>query len=210
MAQSLNDPEYLKRIAEMIKNPSLRDEMMRGSGRATVFIHALPGGMNLLTSFFSPSTTEQFQGDDPSTEEANERMSKILGANKATNSSSPNSDALPNPWAPQRNQVTSPAPVLQSPYGSGARAASGLQNPFFPFQMFSPSTPFREPTHNAPNAGSLYSAPRNPEPIEVKYNEELSTLLEMGFEDVELNKIALREAEGDLLRAVDYIEENRK
>jgi ubiquilin len=70
-------------------------------------IEAIPGGFNYLSSMFKDMDVLSESGSDPSTDEANKRLAEKYGVVSPTQSG-PNSQALPNPWAPAPKPQRSP------------------------------------------------------------------------------------------------------
>ncbi|KAJ2997722.1 hypothetical protein HDV02_005192 [Globomyces sp. JEL0801] len=115
-----------------------------GRDRALSNIESIPGGFNHLSSMFK--SMDGPRTADPSTEEANRRMAIMLGANNKSPTDGPNTDALPNPWAPQRNKPNTASPSSALPFfggmGNSMSPTGGI--PFNPFgfnqnAMYNPS-----------------------------------------------------------------------
>lgn len=131
----MRDPQFLQNAMNMMKNPAARKEMMRNQGAYRVFIpisssfsraffftdrqlsniEALPGGFNYLSSVFKDMQDPLGDsGEDPSTDEANKRLANAFGVKKASSpvESGPNSEPLPNPWAPPPQSSSRPLGIL--------------------------------------------------------------------------------------------------
>ncbi|KAI8899328.1 hypothetical protein BC833DRAFT_586103 [Globomyces pollinis-pini] len=142
--ENLSDPNFLQEMTKAVKNPKLMQEMMRNQDRALSNIESIPGGFNHLSSMFK--SMDGPRTADPSTEEANRRMAIMLGANNKSPTDGPNTDALPNPWAPQRNKPNTASPSSALPFfggmGNSMSPTGGI--PFNPFgfnqnAMYNPS-----------------------------------------------------------------------
>ena len=93
----MRDPAFIKQTLETLKNPVTRKELMRNQDRQLSNIEALPGGFNYLSSIFNDLKDPLGDSPDPSTEEANQRLAQVLGAD-TSQSQGPNLTPLPNPW----------------------------------------------------------------------------------------------------------------
>ena len=93
----MRDPSFIKQTLESLRNPVTRKELMRNQDRQLSNIEALPGGFNYLSSMFKDLKDPLVDSRDPSTEEANLRLARVLGADSPCNQG-PNLTPLPNPW----------------------------------------------------------------------------------------------------------------
>eukprot|EP01130_Rhizamoeba_saxonica_P005285 TRINITY_DN2121_c2_g2_i2.p1 TRINITY_DN2121_c2_g2~~TRINITY_DN2121_c2_g2_i2.p1 ORF type:complete len:431 (-),score=111.50 TRINITY_DN2121_c2_g2_i2:60-1352(-) len=94
LAGALSDPAHLRQMSEIMSNPAARSELLRNSERAMANIENIPGGFDLLARYFGPNGTEDdTSARSPQTVEYDNEDDPI------DNSSGPNTQALPNPWA---------------------------------------------------------------------------------------------------------------
>ncbi|KAG1435855.1 hypothetical protein G6F56_013803 [Rhizopus delemar] len=102
-------------------------EMQRNNDRALSNIEAIPGGFNHLRRMYStiqePMESAMSPSGIRSSEEANERLARQLNVESVPDNSL-NTQALPNPWAPQQQ-------TTRSSNSSSTPDQSALgQNPF--------------------------------------------------------------------------------
>ncbi|KAJ3336861.1 Ubiquilin-3 [Gonapodya sp. JEL0774] len=107
--QIINDDGFMRQTAQLARNPSLMNEMMRNQDRALAHIENIPGGFQALSSMhrqLQPLTAPPEDPNAPS-DEASRQIAEALGANRR-HGEGVNTDALPNPWAAPaaRNAVT--------------------------------------------------------------------------------------------------------
>eukprot|EP00922_Rhytidocystis_sp_ex-Travisia-forbesii_P001575 GHVS01002187.1.p1 GENE.GHVS01002187.1~~GHVS01002187.1.p1 ORF type:complete len:577 (+),score=89.46 GHVS01002187.1:155-1885(+) len=112
----LNDPQMLRQSLEMMRNPSLLREMMRSTDRAMINIEAIPGGFNALRRMYHSIQEPLWNVVD---------SNPLGGPNGSRDQPTPNydvhaenppdTDALPNPWAPQSSQTSPTVPPRSSP-----------------------------------------------------------------------------------------------
>ncbi|KAJ1622595.1 hypothetical protein T492DRAFT_1061346 [Pavlovales sp. CCMP2436] len=121
----LTDPNVLRQTVETARNPALMREMTRTSDRAMSNIEAHPEGFNALRRMYNTigplsqigsGAEEEFESSEPS---------------RATESETPNTEALPNPWAspqqpPPRAQ---PRPILPVGIGGGVGGLGAFGGP---------------------------------------------------------------------------------
>eukprot|EP01120_Amphizonella_sp_Union-15-10_P016866 TRINITY_DN9150_c0_g1_i1.p1 TRINITY_DN9150_c0_g1~~TRINITY_DN9150_c0_g1_i1.p1 ORF type:complete len:442 (+),score=54.02 TRINITY_DN9150_c0_g1_i1:41-1366(+) len=122
----LNDPQTLRQTMEMARNPALMREMMRNSDRAMSNISNHPEGFNMLSRMYrnvqEPMMNATLSENPYLQFSANERSSdNPNNSPQSPESGTPNSSALPNPWAPAQSsvplsQLGGPS-IPQSPFG---------------------------------------------------------------------------------------------
>merc|ERR1719356_1382701 len=119
--QMLNNPEVLRQMMEIARNPSRLQEMTRTMDRQMQNLEAMPGGMNILQRMYrdvQEPVLNAMGGPNPFQD---------LRNNSATPSEVPATETnqpAPNPWAPQQNTGT---PAAAPPPTSGAGAPLGGQ-----------------------------------------------------------------------------------
>ncbi|XP_065301135.1 ubiquilin-1 isoform X1 [Dermacentor albipictus] len=105
----LNNPEMLRQTMEMVRNPSMLQELMRTQDRAMSNIESAPGGYNALRRMYTElqepimnAAQEQFGGNpfasllENSTQAGNNTVQGQSQSSQGTENRNP----LPNPWAP--------------------------------------------------------------------------------------------------------------
>ena len=107
----LNNPEVLRQTMELVRNPSVYQELLRSNDRAMANLESIPGGYNALQRMYRDiqepmltSLTEQFT------------QNPFAGLAENTGSNQQNSRSVPNPWTSQANsgsQNRSMASVMQ-------------------------------------------------------------------------------------------------
>jgi ubiquilin len=117
--------------------------MMRNQDLTLANIQNIPGGFQRLTSLFNSMNSVSIAGSDPSTEEANMLMASRLGVSPTLSTDSPNSQALPNPWATPRASPMSALPFGNfGPFGMGFPPSSNsAQNTSMPNQTINTASP---------------------------------------------------------------------
>jgi hypothetical protein len=191
LREAMNDPSFFTELTRASTNPSLRAEMMRNQDRTLQNIESMPGGMQHLSSMFKnlDKTTSLRPAD--STEEGDKLLARqLLGPNTSPSTYGPNTEALPNPWAPRTRRdvpITSSIPILpistfsnritptlpsymemlqqRSNIANNSNQPEGILHQFSLLQPPSGSGPQLQPD----------------EPIETRYKEQLDSLKDMGF-----------------------------
>eukprot|EP00922_Rhytidocystis_sp_ex-Travisia-forbesii_P001574 GHVS01002186.1.p1 GENE.GHVS01002186.1~~GHVS01002186.1.p1 ORF type:complete len:418 (+),score=47.28 GHVS01002186.1:987-2240(+) len=138
----LNDPQMLRQSLEMMRNPSLLREMMRSTDRAMINIEAIPGGFNALRRMYHSIQEPLWNVVD---------SNPLGGPNGSRDQPTPNydvhaenppdTDALPNPWAPQSSQTSPTVPPRPSP----PTATLGQTPPTFNSSPVPPSSAITPP-----------------------------------------------------------------
>jgi ubiquilin len=93
----LSDPNMLRQTMETARNPALMREMMRSSDRAMSNMESHPEGFNALRRMYSTIQEPLNQiglGDDAADSQTSEQETT-----RSLQSETPNTTALPNPWA---------------------------------------------------------------------------------------------------------------
>ncbi|KAI1301779.1 Ubiquilin-1 [Halotydeus destructor] len=125
----LNNPELLRQTMEMVRNPSMLQEMMRQQDRALSNLESIPGGYNALRRMYTElqepmmnAAQEQF-GGNPFASLANNQ------ANSQATTGTENRNPLPNPWGQPANSTNPTTPSTGTPgLGSaGMFNSSGMQ-----------------------------------------------------------------------------------
>ena len=144
----LNDTSLLRQSLESTRNPELRREMQRNTDRAMSNIEMHPEGYNMLRRMYS-TIQEPFDNIAPSefldsstTEEGHQSSST---ASSTTNGQTPNTSALPNPWAPTPQQPPGGPTFSNGPLpptlGNGPVPPSAFGNILFPPTLNASSPP---------------------------------------------------------------------
>merc|ERR1719195_1497301 len=119
--QMLNNPEVLRQMMEIARNPSRLQEMTRTMDRQMQNLEAMPGGMNILQRMYrdvQEPVLNAMGGPNP--------FQDLQAANSPSQvPSTETSDPAPNPWAGGQAQPGQAAP--QPPPTSGAGAQLGGQ-----------------------------------------------------------------------------------
>ncbi|XP_042424772.1 ubiquitin domain-containing protein DSK2b-like [Zingiber officinale] len=164
-AHILNDPNTLRQSLEVMRNPELMRELMRSTDRAMSNIESSPEGFNMLRRMYETVQEPFLNATAGAGNEGNDvgqnPFAALLGnqggvqsrdltpdqpgtgSNQTNESSSPNSNPLPNPWSRTGAQTTNttPAPPRdgRSPSIGGLsgleRMAGGMTDPSFVNQL---------------------------------------------------------------------------
>lgn len=169
---------------------------MRNMDRSLANIEMIPGGFDAMQRVYH-SIQEPLER--AASESVHNRINSGQNSTKRGNGGQgdseglqgPTSSALPNPWA--RNGGNS-----QNLYGNS------MQSPFSVFA--SPNNALRPPL--LPQFSQITSPPAADIPFVVQYQPLLAELADMGFVDEDANLAALIEADGDLWRALDILEDD--
>ncbi|CAG0898763.1 unnamed protein product [Cyprideis torosa] len=97
----LNNPAVMRQTLEMMRNPSIMQEMMRSNDRALNNIESFPGGFSALQRMFS----EYHEPVMDAAQFARNPFASLSSDNDADRTENPqagreNTEALPNPWSP--------------------------------------------------------------------------------------------------------------
>lgn len=187
----------------------------------------MPGGFNQLSSMFKsmsgPSTSS-----DPSTEEANRKMARRMGVLSSPTNGGPNEEALPNPWAPQKNSnyrlttvravrsATSSIPTsspiaLGLPTNLSRSAPSRVEELEALMNFRNQLNPSIAPVNSLlPRPPTITTQTISPggvplAPVEVRYESQLLSLRQMGFTNEEQNKKAVLACGGNVDLAVSFL-----
>ena len=142
----LSDPAVLRQSLETARNPQLMREMMRNTDRAMSNIEAHPEGFNMLRRLYTNVQQPLSQLGQPSTSDDGPDVEPTASP------TTPNTTALPNPWAPAPpSAAASPAGLFGAP-----RPAAGMpmRNPLAFAQMFG-GAPGVPPPNRPPAAAGL-------------------------------------------------------
>ncbi|CAN7985236.1 unnamed protein product, partial [Ixodes hexagonus] len=116
ISHMLNNPELLRQTMEVVRNPSMLQELMRTQDRALSNLESVPGGYNALRRMYTElqepmmnAAQEQFGGNPfasllnaggtgaPGTQPQQQPED---GGQSPSNQGTENRNPLPNPWAP--------------------------------------------------------------------------------------------------------------
>jgi len=225
----LESPETIQFMSDIIKNPSLRDEVVRNADRAIAQLESLPGGFNALHRLHN-------QLDDPYesllSQNNNNQQNTNNNQEQTHQQTAPTNTPLPNPWASNSNQnnnnmnnMMNNMNLFNSMFGTNQQQ-TGQQPNMFPYfnPMFNPQInqgsdnsnqqtgqqqpnmfPFY-PMYNSmmeQNQGGTINQPDVPP--EEKYKVQLKQLEDMGLTNKEVNIKALTESKGNVDRAISKI-----
>ena len=141
----LSDPAVLRQSLETARNPQLMREMMRNTDRAMSNIEAHPEGFNMLRRLYTNVQQPLSQLGQPSSSDDGPDVEPTASP------TTPNTTALPNPWAP-----APPSAAAASPAGlfGPSRPGAGMRNPLAFAQMFG-GAPGVPPPNRPPAAAGL-------------------------------------------------------
>lgn len=171
IGQMMSDPQFLRQVMDMARNPELSREMRRNADRAIANLEAIPGGFNHLQRMYNqiqaPLESAFTPGQQSDTEEANRRLAEELRVQEVQQGEL-NNAALPNPWGPRPQQQSHNDPMTSSvtnPFASMLQGRSG-SNPFMG-QSASPTNLTSQPSQPAqstpaPFPFTMPSATSNP------------------------------------------------
>ena len=125
LRHALNDPETQRQSMRMASNPALRREMMRNQDRALQNIEAHPEGFNHLRRMYENVQAPMMEASinaanannpfannvSPSVRQAQQEAQRQEAERGQGNSTSPNTQALPNPWGRPTAQRPSNPPA---------------------------------------------------------------------------------------------------
>ena len=148
----LSDPAVLRQSLETARNPQLMREMMRNTDRAMSNIEAHPEGFNMLRRLYTNVQQPLSQLGQPSSSDDGPDVEPTASP------TTPNTTALPNPWAPAPpSAAASPAGLFGAPRPG---AGMPMRNPLAFAQMFG-GAPGVPPANRPPAAAGL-GAPAAP------------------------------------------------
>jgi hypothetical protein len=212
-AKELSNPETLKALMMSQLDPDARRRMYTSMEMQLAQVNAMPGGAAAIERAMN-SVTRDLDGPGRRTRADLSEISDERARPDPTKSA--NTEPLPNPWA---------ARPLQGPTAVGPSVASGVHPlvtglpPWMattapsPAALPAPVTSSKNTQSDADQAAnrSRRSEEGNPGAAaaadeDAKYQHQLRVLVDdMGFEDAELCKEALRHAKGDIDGAVEFI-----
>ena len=94
----LNDPETLRQAVQAMSNPAMMQEMMRNNDRTMSNMENHPEGYNMLRRMFA-SNPEGTAGGFGNPFASTPTATTTASTQESLATESPNSQALPNPWA---------------------------------------------------------------------------------------------------------------
>ena len=94
----LNDPETLRQAVQAMSNPAMMQEMMRNNDRTMSNMENHPEGYNMLRRMFA-SNPEGTSGGFGNPFASTSTTTTTTSTQESLATESPNSQALPNPWA---------------------------------------------------------------------------------------------------------------
>ncbi|VDN81541.1 unnamed protein product [Brugia pahangi] len=121
----LNDPEVIRQTIEMVRNPSMFQELMRSRDQAIRNLQGIPGGQAALQRLYQDvqepllnSATSTFANNPFATLADNSNNT----ASRSQHAGVENAEALPNPWGNATN--TSGSTPASAGLGNGASQSS--------------------------------------------------------------------------------------
>jgi len=185
-----DDPETLRHMADIIKNPALRDEMIRNSDRAIAQIENIPGGFKYLQRI-NHQMGDPYEALYQSTQNRNQNNNQQQPTEEYKQTA-PTNTPLPNPWASNQNQNNNNRFNMMQNMMFPQNSGNPQVNPMFStlpyYQMMQPN-----PNDN-PNL-----------PPEERFESQLKELESMGFSNKEVNIRALIQTRGNVTSAVTLI-----
>ncbi|RKP19386.1 hypothetical protein ROZALSC1DRAFT_29006 [Rozella allomycis CSF55] len=222
LGQALKDPSHLKQIIDAHSNPKLKREMMRQQDRMLANIQAMPEGFQALQKAYKMVEEPLRKTQEDFAKRLETPNYRFLNNEEFSprKSESPNTEPLPNPWEPNRNesmnrlfqgantsfQNFSPSP---NSFLWPSFTSNPIENNFMPFPPNAfMSNDFGRVENTATNQSS---AVYNTDYYRGKYSEELKELEEMGFNDVNECIKALLSAGGNMSAAIQrLLQESKK
>ncbi|KAL1495312.1 hypothetical protein AB1Y20_017170 [Prymnesium parvum] len=123
LAHILNDPATLRQSLETARNPELMREMMRSTDRALTNIESHPEGFNALRRMYSTIQQPLYEASTAASASPSDASSPTASPQLT----SPNTSALPNPWAraaaPPQPHLFAPPPHFHAPPAQQGRPA---------------------------------------------------------------------------------------
>ncbi|KAF9913920.1 hypothetical protein BX616_009312 [Lobosporangium transversale] len=151
VAQMLNDPSFLRQSMDMARNPKLMKQALRNNDRALSNLEMVPGGFNHLRRMYH-SVQEPMEASrsmpEPSTDDLNAQFAARLNADTRPQAGQLNTTALPNPWAPPRNQSQPTRGSMFPGFGMGGSPSHGMTG----FGALSPFGGLDSPTAGTPGS----------------------------------------------------------
>ena len=162
VGQLLQNPEVMRNAMQMMRNPNLRNEMLRNQDRYMSNIASTQQGYNALRNAYSNiqepllnamSESAQARADNPFASLAGNNSSGSNANNNNSGSTTAN-EPLPNPWAPRTQNATG---------GAGAAgAANNSSSNMGGFGSFDPAL-MREQMQRMFGQGGAFEIPRSEE-----------------------------------------------
>lgn len=162
LGHMLNDPEIMRQTMEMMRNPSMFNEMMRNHDQAIRNLQGIPGGEAALQRLYSEvqeplmNSTVGALGGNPFAAQNN----STPVSSRSENAGVQNASALPNPWGGNSNSSstsTNPSST-QSPFG----ALGGLDSPMMQQMMQSMMSSFGAANNQSSTNSANTSSSSNP------------------------------------------------
>jgi len=190
-----DDPETIRHMADIMKNPALRDEMIRNSDRAMAQIENIPGGFKYLQRM-NHQMGDPYEALYQSTQNRNQNNNE-QPQNEEYKQTAPTNTPLPNPWASNQNQNNNNRfNMMQNMMGN--LVPQNSDNPQInPMFNTMPYFPMMQPNPNPNDNPNL--------PPEERFESQLKELDEMGFTNKEVNIRALIQTRGNVNSAITLI-----
>lgn len=123
LRNALQDPEFMRRSMEMMRDPSAMQNAMRNQDLAMSQIENMPGGYSALRRMYEDVQEPMMDAMAGGTEGSGPGTSGGT-ANPANGTAGATNQAMPNPWG-----APAPAPAANTGFPGGA-GASANSNPF--------------------------------------------------------------------------------
>eukprot|EP00126_Sphaerothecum_destruens_P004422 Sdes_comp18179_c0_seq1m7699 len=135
LAQAVTNPEVLRSAFEAMRNPGIREEMMRQSDRQLANISNSSQGYNQLRNIFQnvhEPLMNSLEDANRGRAEQNANPFAALAGRNSTTPNRPSEQPVPNPWAPQGavSSQNHPSTQHQQPpaFGNPLTSENPLQN----------------------------------------------------------------------------------
>jgi len=201
----MRDPDTMRQAMQMMRDPEAMQQALQNQDRMMANVSNMPGGFNAIARAYNQYQAPMENAMLPQHQQDETNISEVDRSN------GPVSQAMPNPFA-QSSQNSQAAPRAQN-----VPATPPSMFPFFPNS--NPTTPLRESAPSPPGfVPSMLNFPSftfNPAPPRQNaapqpYAQQMSYLQQRGYTNVEENREALEETEGNLELAIAILIANRE
>lgn len=220
LRHALADPETLQTMLQAASNPSAYNEMLRGHDRALANLETIPEGFSHLKRLYSTVQEPMYEAL-ASNPRAGRASGAAAGGRENSDERRLTSETMPNPWAPR---MSSPSIRPQKPPPAPSPAfppVSPLAPKPTPPALFDSPTPVALPPapaglsdffqlmqqrNAAASISSPVAQPLDMAQLKSRFQSELATLHELGFEDDDGENIpALLATGGHVHAAIERI-----
>ena len=120
----LNNPELLRQTMELARNPAMMQELVRQQDRAMSNLESIPGGFSALQRVYRDIQEPMLDAAQEMTGNSfNPSPADSGSGSGSTPAGAPNSEPLPNPWAPPSTSAPAGTPSVSRPATSSAEGA---------------------------------------------------------------------------------------